>query len=163
MEDFEKRKHSIWAIIDKTSNNDNCYIGYDMKEGSMESTEKMTYDEALEIQLILCRNSSERDSKMYDKKYSVESYIKDFEIAQIGNVFTVCFNTGAGDFSVDDINTAKNEADKLASYTQQSIIIKDDTDTDICMRKWYGVKPESDSGDIIPFGNYGYYDEWEWC
>ncbi len=74
--------------------------------------------------------------------------------------YTINYHTGAGNFEVEgDLDDAKTQADDGATYTQQPITIEQDGNV-IARRSWWGVEPEED-GDIIRFGSYGYYGEWE--
>lgn len=78
--------------------------------------------------------------------------------------YTICYHTGAGNFEFDgDLNEAMGAADKGAAYTQQSITIEDGNGEEVARRQWYGVEPdeEKEGADIIQFGSYGYYGEWE--
>jgi len=64
-----------------------------------------------------------------------------------------------------NISEVKEIADNGASYTQQPIVIYDDTGSEICRRSWYGVGfDQSEAGvnpnKIIGFAEFGYYDIW---
>lgn len=62
------------------------------------------------------------------------------------------------------LDEAMAKADGMACYTQQDIRIYADEKRDILIaeRRWYGVESDDEcsEGDIISFGEFGYYDEW---
>jgi hypothetical protein len=77
--------------------------------------------------------------------------------------YLVDYHTGAGDLEIDgDLDEAKRQADKNAAYTQQDIEITDTNGNTVARRPWWGVEADSDDEeDIIEFGKFGHYGEWE--
>lgn len=67
----------------------------------------------------------------------------------------------------EDLDEAKEIADKHISYTQTGVKICDIAGKVLAIRRWYGVEldtslyEESELEEIIPFGEFGYYDTWE--
>lgn len=57
------------------------------------------------------------------------------------------------------------KADDKAAYTQQDIVIYDENKDEVARRQWYGVSPlvdvVDDDADIIQFGDFGYFGEWQ--
>lgn len=79
--------------------------------------------------------------------------------------YYICLNEMIDDVEFDgSLEEAMAEADKMSCYTQQNIRIYADAKRDklVTERRWYGVEPDGEcaDGDIISFGNFGYYDEW---
>lgn len=62
----------------------------------------------------------------------------------------------------DRLSLVKDEADKWISYCQSDLTINKDNEV-VAIRRWYGVEPteEDKERDIIQFGSFGFYDEWE--
>lgn len=80
--------------------------------------------------------------------------------------YYVDYGTGASDFVIEgSLEEAMKAADESIAYTQTSVYIKDyDTHKDIAFRRWYGVSPDNNvenNKDIIDFGNFGFYDNWQ--
>lgn len=64
-------------------------------------------------------------------------------------------------FEADTLQEAKDYADNAIGYTQENLSIEVDGEP-IAVRRWWGIVPDTDDdGDIICFGSYGYYSEWE--
>ena len=64
------------------------------------------------------------------------------------------------EIEVDTLQAAKDYADANATYTQENISIDVDGKA-VAIRRWWGVEADEDDSDIIRFGSYGYYSEWE--
>lgn len=78
--------------------------------------------------------------------------------------YYIKYNTGAGNIIITGtLEEAQTEADSSAAYTQKNIDICDSDGEIVATRRWYGVAPdeEDECGDIIRFGDSGFYDEWE--
>lgn len=82
--------------------------------------------------------------------------------------FLINYNTGAGNkYAEGTLEEAQRIADEGAAYTQQNIDIVDENDNTICTRRWYGVEfdpsvyEDGEDADVIYFGAFGYYGEWE--
>lgn len=73
--------------------------------------------------------------------------------------------------SFEDLDDAIKYANNQACYIQEDIVIynsKEETcENEVMRRRWYGVPFDSDlyedggDADIIDFGDFGYYAEWE--
>jgi len=83
-------------------------------------------------------------------------------------MFRTNYGTGAG--NVDEIETlekAMELADEDASYTQTDIEILDENNKLVAIRRWYGVEFNPDDyengedADVISYGKFGFYDEWQ--
>ena len=75
--------------------------------------------------------------------------------------YNVRYNTGAGDeLGIETLDEAKRIADEGAAYTQCDIVIEDEDGEEITRRIWYGVKPDEDEENIINFGDFGFYADW---
>lgn len=64
----------------------------------------------------------------------------------------------------DTLEGAMTEADEGAAYTRQPIEIYDDEGKAHARRVWWGVAPtdeDREDGDIIQFGDYGFYTAWQ--
>ena len=87
--------------------------------------------------------------------------------------YYVSGGTGAGDFIANTIDEAKQLADERIAYTQIDISIFEiedgetypKEDIEPCYKRiWWGVPFDSsvaDDVDIIDFGDFGYYGDWE--
>jgi hypothetical protein len=56
------------------------------------------------------------------------------------------------------------KADEKAAYTQQDIVIYDEDENEVARRQWYGTcagLSEEGDADIIRFGDFGYFGEWQ--
>lgn len=74
------------------------------------------------------------------------------------------YGTSSGRDCTDDIEKAVEFADKKASYTQQDIVITDETNKELIRRRWWGMPfnpANDDSQDPIEIGDFGYYSDWE--
>ena len=56
---------------------------------------------------------------------------------------------------------AKAEADDTACYTQESMAILDQNGNCLYHRKWNNHPNWDKERNILDFGNYGYYSNWE--
>lgn len=62
------------------------------------------------------------------------------------------------------LEEVKAKADEKAAYTQQDIVVYDENNEEVARRQWFGVSAdlyEEDDADIIRFGDYGYFGEWQ--
>ena len=80
--------------------------------------------------------------------------------------YYIDYGTGAGNEYVEGtLEQAQQTANQGASYTGENIKIIISDEHLVCSRKWYGVPFDvelyEDAADVIPFGNFGYYDEWQ--
>ncbi len=82
------------------------------------------------------------------------------------NYKTVC-NGITNQLDATDLASAMAEADKAASYCQESITLievdESGSETEY-VRKWWNVKfdnNEDDSENPIEFGDFGYYADWQ--
>lgn len=81
--------------------------------------------------------------------------------------YTIRYNTGAGDEEVNGtLDEAKAVADDGAAYTQQDIVIEDESGDEVARRVWYGVElteedMTEDEDQYITFGSFGYYAPWQ--
>lgn len=67
------------------------------------------------------------------------------------------------EIEVATLREAKEYADKVAAYTQENLSIDVDGKP-VAIRRWWGVAPDEEAGgDIISFGDFGFYSEWEDC
>ena len=81
--------------------------------------------------------------------------------------YMIRYNTGAGDEEITGtLATAKRIADDGAAYTQQDIVIEDESGDEVARRVWYGVElteedMTEDEDQYITFGSFGYYAPWQ--
>lgn len=81
--------------------------------------------------------------------------------------YMIRYNTGVGDEEITGtLDTAKRIADEGAAYTQQDIVIEDESGCEVARRRWYGVELDEDEvgdeiDDYITFGRYGFYAPWQ--
>ena len=66
---------------------------------------------------------------------------------------------------VDNITAIMEMADDTACYNECDIIILDEEENEVALRKWYGVEYDEENEDMycenpICFGGYGYYGDW---
>jgi len=74
------------------------------------------------------------------------------------------YGTISGRDSADELEKAIEIANKKASYTQQDIVITDETNKELIRRRWWNMPfnpANDDSQDPIEFGDLGYYSDWE--
>lgn len=78
--------------------------------------------------------------------------------------YYICANILMDDIEVEGtLDEAMSRADELASYTQENITIYKDNyrKTVVAFRAWCPLEePEEDETDIIDYGTFGYYAEW---
>ncbi len=82
--------------------------------------------------------------------------------------YFVDFMTGAGNYymDADSIEAVQKSADENASYTQASVVIRDDDGNALSVRRWipvrYGADPDlPEEYDRIDFGDFGYLADWD--
>lgn len=83
-------------------------------------------------------------------------------------MFYIKYHTGVEDETAETLQEAMDIADDGACYTQEDITIEDDAGNVVATRYWNGVKWSEDEdddcvGDVIPFGDFGYYTGWYIC
>lgn len=84
-------------------------------------------------------------------------------------MFWINYHTGAGNvYDIESVEKAKEIADSESAYTQQNIDICESGSTEpVATRHWYGTAFDPDlfedgeDADVIKFGDFGYYDEWQ--
>lgn len=77
--------------------------------------------------------------------------------------YFINYHTGAGNEWVEcNLDKAKRIADDGSCYTQQSISIEDEEGNEVSRREWWGISFDTayEMGDVIIFGEFGYYGEW---
>ena len=104
----------------------------------------------------------ELDGKLYGLNTTGTGEI----IVRLVSTYKICHGTGAGDeiVEVTSLDQAKKIADEAARFTGASITILDKDGDEVCTRKWYGLPFDSEidpSENIIDFGGFGYYADWE--
>ncbi len=77
-------------------------------------------------------------------------------------MYTINFNTGAGNLTAETIEEAMIKADENACYTQKNITITDENGKTIATRYWYGTKYDKNEPEENPiiFGDFGFYGDW---
>lgn len=85
--------------------------------------------------------------------------------------YIVDFGNGiVEEIEADSLESAMNITDTRIGYTQESVsITSTDGNGEKYIRKWWGVPfdpnlyEDEEDKDIINYGQFGYYDEWEDC
>ena len=78
--------------------------------------------------------------------------------------YYICMNRYMNDEEFEgDLYDAMKAADEMSCYNQQDIKIFADGERQnlVAIRPWCGCTPDDDCGsDIISYGDFGYYGEW---
>lgn len=77
--------------------------------------------------------------------------------------YFIDYGTGAGNLWMitKDLNNVKQFADESASYTQESILILDESGEEVTRRTRVGCcSGVEDQDNPITFGDFGYYADW---
>lgn len=83
--------------------------------------------------------------------------------------YYINYHTGAGDEWIEGtLDEAKEAADDGAAYTQQDITIEDENGDAVCFRPWWGTEYDPDAtedreDEVIQFGSFGHYGEWQYA
>lgn len=77
-------------------------------------------------------------------------------------MYKVDYQTGSGNFEAASLGEAMDLADQGASFTQESILIRNKNHDVVAFRNWVGCTDSERllQKDPIEFGCYGYYADW---
>lgn len=59
------------------------------------------------------------------------------------------------------LEKAFSVAEEGMAYTQQSVTIKSEDDSDVYISRWWGMPPEETEPILFGFGDYGFYSPWK--
>lgn len=79
-------------------------------------------------------------------------------------MYTINYNTGAGNQTANKLEDAKIIADRDCQCTGADITIEKDGEV-VSRRKWWSVEFDAqndESKDPIMFGTFGYYADWDY-
>ncbi|WP_350303318.1 hypothetical protein [Bacillus pumilus] len=76
--------------------------------------------------------------------------------------YIVDFNNGVTwDLEVDNLDSAKKEAEEGMSYTKENVYIKDPEGRVLLVSRWNGVQADMMDDVLFEFGSGGFYSTWE--